>query len=185
MVVLLSTLGREHETMVARLPAAAGDGEVAERIRARRGGTLYLLDELLLHSPPVADGWNQLLGAIRQRITLPAAIRELVVLRIAVLNRAEYEWVTHEADARRAGLGPAQLRAIRRADAAEDPAFDAVQRRVITYTDTLTREIEVPDAVFDALRPDFSTAELVELTATVAVYNMVSRFLVALRVLPE
>ncbi len=56
---------------------------------------------------------------------------------------------------------------------------------MITYTDTLTREIEVPDAVFDALRPDFSTAELVELTATVAVYNMVSRFLVALRVLPE
>src|SRR6266700_1360047 len=93
--------------MVARLPAAAGDGEVAERIRARRGGTLYLLDELLLHSPPVADGWNQLLGAIRQRITLPAAIWVLVVLRIAVLNRAAYEWVTHRADARRARPGAA------------------------------------------------------------------------------
>ncbi len=171
--------------MVARLPAAGGDGEVAERIRARRGGTLYLLDELLLHSPPVADGWNQLLGAIRERAALPAAIRELVVLRVAVLNRAEYEWFTHEPEARRAGLGPAQLRAVRRDDADQDPAFDAVQRRVITYTDTMTREVEVPDAVFEALRPDFSTAELVELTATVAVYNMVSRFLVALRVLPE
>jgi AhpD family alkylhydroperoxidase len=137
---------------------------------------------MLLHSPPVADGWNSLLGAIRQRTALPADLRELVILRIAVLNRADYEWVAHEAEARAAGLGPAQLDALRDEHADAHPALDERQRRTLAYTDAMTRHVHVPDEVFDALHDHFTPAELVELTATVAAYSMVSRFLVALRV---
>jgi alkylhydroperoxidase family enzyme len=46
----------------------------------------------------------------------------------------------------------------------------------------MTTTVEVPDAVFDALRPHLDKAGIVELTAVAAVYNMVSRFLVALEV---
>jgi alkylhydroperoxidase family enzyme len=46
----------------------------------------------------------------------------------------------------------------------------------------MTRDIEVPDAVFEPLRAHFDARALVELVATVAAYNMVSRFLVALRI---
>ncbi|MEU6407851.1 carboxymuconolactone decarboxylase family protein [Microbispora sp. NPDC046933] len=167
---------------MARLPGADGAGEIAARIRARRGGALRPLDGLLLHSPPIADGWNSLLGAIRQRTALPPDIRELVILRIAVLNRADYEWAAHEPEARAAGLGEAHLDAIRDEDADRHPAFDDRARRVIAYTDAMTRHVHVSDAVFDALRADFTDAEIVELTATAAAYNMVSRFLVALDV---
>ncbi|WP_019063472.1 carboxymuconolactone decarboxylase family protein [Streptomyces prunicolor] len=167
---------------MARLPGIDGTGPVADRIRARRGGTLRLLDRMLLYSPSVADGWNSLLGAIRLRMDLPADIRELVILRIAVLNRASYEWTAHEPEARAAGLDGHQLAALRHDDAAEHPALDARQRRVLAYTDAMTRHVQVPDEVFDALRGDFTDAELVELTATVAAYGMVSRFLVALDV---
>ncbi|MEU6350442.1 carboxymuconolactone decarboxylase family protein [Streptomyces sp. NPDC047072] len=163
---------------MARLPDTEGTGEIAERIRERRGGELRPLDRMLLHSPQLADGWNSLLGAIRGRIQLAPEIRELVILRIAVLNRAPYEWTAHESDARRAGLDEHVLDEVRR----EKPALDARQARVIAYTDAMTREIQVPDELFDALRVDFTDAELVELTATVAAYNMVSRFLVALDV---
>jgi AhpD family alkylhydroperoxidase len=167
---------------VARLPGTDGSGEIADRIRDRRGGALRPLDRMLLHSPQLADGWNSLLGAIRQRIALPAAIRELVVLRIAVLNRADYEGAAHEAEARAAGLGDPQLAALRREDAARSADLDPRQRRVVAYTDAMTGDIRVPGEVFEALRADFKDAELVELTATVAAYNMVSRFLVALDV---
>ncbi|WP_405720125.1 carboxymuconolactone decarboxylase family protein [Streptomyces sp. NBC_01537] len=167
---------------MARLPGTDGDGEIADRIRARRGGALRPLDRMLLHSPELADGWNSLLGAVRQRISLPGGIRELVVLRVAVLNRAEYEWQAHEKPAREAGLGDAQLAALRDEDAASHPDLDGRQRRVIAYADAITREIQVPAEVFDAVRAEFGTAELVELTATIAAYNMVSRFLVALDV---
>ncbi|MET7575635.1 carboxymuconolactone decarboxylase family protein [Streptomyces sp. NPDC005492] len=167
---------------MARIPGTDGTGDIAARVRERRGGALRPVDRMLLHSPQLADGWNSLLGAIRQRMALPADIRELVILRIAVLNRADYEWAAHESDARAAGLDDRQLEAVRAENAERHPALDGRQCRVIAYTDTMTRHVHVPDAVFDALRADFTEAELVELTATVAAYSMVSRFLVALDV---
>ncbi|MEV2214161.1 carboxymuconolactone decarboxylase family protein [Streptomyces sp. NPDC050997] len=163
---------------MARLPDTEGTGDIAHRIRDRRGGALRPLDRMLLHSPQLADGWNSLLGAVRGRMELPADIRESVILRIAVLNRAPYEWTAHEPEARRAGIDDDQLAELRR----PAPDLDERLRRVIAYTDAMTRDIHVPDELFDALRADFTDAELVELTATVAAYNMVSRFLVALDV---
>ncbi|MHC3475189.1 carboxymuconolactone decarboxylase family protein [Streptomyces sp. 7R007] len=169
---------------MARLPDTDGAGDIADRIRARRGGTLRPLDRVLLHSPAVADGWNSLLGAVRRRMTLPADVRELVVLRIAVRNRAPYEWAAHEPEARAAGLTDRHLAALRADDVTDHPDLDERQRRVLAYTDVMTRDVHVPAAVFDALRDHFTPAELVELTVTVAAYNMVSRFLVALDVEP-
>ena len=56
-------------------------------------------------------------------------------------------------------------------------------RAVLAYTDAMTRQVQVPDAVFQAARQAMGSDKLlVELTATVAAYNMVSRFLEALQV---
>ena len=166
---------------MSRVSGTQGDGEIAARIRTRRGGALHPLDEMLLHSPAIADGWNSLLGAVRERIALDAAVRELVVLRIAVLNNAGYEWDAHEPVARRAGITDVQLRALRTGDRT---TFDAVQRAALDYTDAMTTTVEVPDATFEALRPHFDEAGIVELTAVAAAYNMVSRFLEALEIRP-
>jgi 4-carboxymuconolactone decarboxylase len=164
---------------MSRVSGTQGGGDIAARIRARRGGALHPLDEMLLHSLPLAEGWNSLLAAVRERMALDAAVRELVVLRIAVLNKASYEWDAHEPVARRAGVTETQLRALRTDDRS---AFDATQRAALDYADAMTTTVEVPDAIFEALRPHFDEAGIVELTAVAAVYNMVSRFLVALDV---
>jgi alkylhydroperoxidase family enzyme len=137
---------------------------------------------MLLHSPPLADGWNSFLGALRQGLTLRGEIRELVILRIAVLNDAPYEWDSHVAVARREGLKDAALRALRSLHPESSPALSPVQKRVLALTDSMTRVVQVPDATFDPLRSDFTATELVELVATIAAYNMVSRFAVALNI---
>ena len=81
---------------MSRLPRiTTGGGHVAERIRLRRGGSLRPVDEMLLHSEPVADGWNQLLGAVRDQTTLSRDVSELVVMRVAALTGADYEWQAH------------------------------------------------------------------------------------------
>ena len=59
--------------------------------------------------------------------------------------------------------------------------FDARERAVLAYTDAMTRHVQVPEPVFAAVRAEFDDRWLVELTATVAAYNMVSRFLEALQ----
>jgi len=46
----------------------------------------------------------------------------------------------------------------------------------------MTREIHVPDEVFAQVRKHFSERYIVELTAIIAAYNCVSRFLQALRI---
>ena len=56
---------------------------------------------------------------------------------------------------------------------------------MLSYVDAMTREIEVPDPVFDELREHFSERETVELTVLVGAYNLHTRVLMALRVDPE
>lgn len=167
-----------------RLPLAGEDSPTAELIRARRGGHLSDLDRLLLHSPPVAEGWNALLGALRSATALAADLRELVILRVAVLNGAEFEWAAHEPLGRRAGLTEPQLRALRRPEAVEEPVWSPTQAAVLRFTDASTTSVAVPDGIFAAVREHLDERRVVELTATVAGYAMVSRFLVALAVPP-
>jgi len=168
---------------MTRLPGDAGTGPVADRIRERRGGDLHPLDELLLLSPPVADGWNVLLGAIRGQMQLDPRLRELVILRIAVLNQAPYEWHAHEPYARQCGVPDAKIAAVRHGP--QHPDFTTEERAILAYTDTMTREVTVSQEVFDAVERLLPARELAELTATVAAYNMVSRFLVALEITPS
>lgn len=165
---------------MARLDYVAGDGEVADRIRARRGGRLTPLDGMLLHSPAFADGWNSLLGAIRGNSTLPADIRELAILRVAALNGAHYEWSAHEPVAKDAGMSTEQIAALR--VGADLDALDERQRATVAYTDAMTKQVEVGAAQFQDLARHFGDQQVVELTVTVGAYNMVSRFLVALEV---
>ena len=165
---------------MARLDYVTGDGEVAERIRARRGGRLTPLDGMLLHSPPFADGWNSLLGAIRGRSTLPGDVRELAILRVAELNGAEYEWSAHEPVAKDEGMTTEQIAALR--EGGDPAALDARQRAALAYTDAMTRAVAVGSELFEALGEHFDDQQVVELTVTIGAYNMVSRFLVALEV---
>jgi alkylhydroperoxidase family enzyme len=62
-------------------------------------------------------------------------------------------------------------------------ALDDRQWAVLKYADAMTRQVKVPQSLFDEVKAQgFSEQEIVELTATVASYNTVSRFLVALDV---
>jgi AhpD family alkylhydroperoxidase len=157
-----------------------GDGEIVDRIRRRRGGHLTALDRMLLHSPPLANGWNSLLGAIRTECDLPGDVRELVILRVAALNGADYEWDAHEPVGRREGLTEADVDALR-VDA-DGAGLTGAYRAARDYTDAMTRQVRVPAAVFAALREHYDDRQVVELTATIGAYNLVSRFLVALEV---
>ncbi len=168
---------------MARIPYADITGPeaqpLAQQIAAERGSVLHLY-RMLLHSPPVAAGWLRYLTAIRQQCALPGDIRELVIMRVAALNGASYEADQHAPYALREGVTQAQLDALATWEGSD--LFDARQRAVLAYTDAMTRNVQVPDLVFAAVRAEFDDRMLVELTATVAAYNMVSRFLEALQV---
>jgi AhpD family alkylhydroperoxidase len=153
---------------------------VADRIRAERGGSVLNLYRVLLNSPKLAEAWLQFFTVIRQQCELPAQYREAAILIIAVINGADYEYRHHVPFARAAGLTTAQLEELPRWR--ESSLFDASQRAVLDYAESMTRDVHVPDAVFEAIAQHFDPRQTVELTATIAGYNLVSRFLEALKV---
>ncbi|KAK3360307.1 AhpD-like protein [Lasiosphaeria hispida] len=169
-------------------PSSPAEAAVVARIAARRAPRpLQPLDLTLLHSPPVADGWNAFLGAIRTQTTVPADLRELAISRVAVVNRAWYEWMHHAPLAVAAGVGEAGMGFAKREGAlvlgGELPeGLSERQWVVLCFADEMTRNVAVREGTFERLRGLFGEREVVELTATIACYNMVSRFLVALDV---
>ncbi len=177
---------------MARIPYVPVDlkepREIVDAVRKRRGGTLLNLDRMLLHSPPLAAGWNAYLGAVRTQAVVPARYRELAMCGVAVINGADYEFGHHAPLLVEAGGTQAQVAALRDLDAARNDTalFDATERAVLALTIEMTRNVQVSDATFEALRralPD--ERQIVEIVQVVAAYNMVSRVLVALGVEPE
>lgn len=151
---------------------------VVARIKVERGKVLNLYG-MLLHSPPVAEGWLAFLTAIRQKCSLSARIRELVIMNIAVINGADYEFRAHTPFALAEGITAQQIDGLRQGQV---ESFDAVERSALAYSESMTRDIHVPQAVFDAAKVHFNEREMVELTATVGAYNLVSRFLEAMQI---
>jgi alkylhydroperoxidase family enzyme len=150
---------------------------VAER------GKLHNLYRMLLNSPPIAQGWLNLLTAIRQQSLLNGRIRELVIMRIAVLNKADYEFQSHTPFALKEGISQDQIDAIQ--SWSKSQLFDSKDRSVLAYTDSMTLDVHVPDAIFNEVNQHFDARGMTELTATIAAYNLVSRFLEALEIDPE
>lgn len=165
---------------MSRVGPAPAHGAVSEAIKERRGGELTVLDEALLHSEPLAAGWNALLGAVRTQLEVSGSLRELAICRIAALNGADYEWRAHAPLAHANGLSEAQLAALRTGAGAD--ALKPLHRLVRDYTDAMTLSVAVPDDLSDELRKELGDKQFVELTGTIAAYNMVSRFLVALHI---
>lgn len=167
--------------MAPRIPYVDNDvpGEVADAVRRRRGAQLLELDRLLLHNQDLTRGWNDFMGGIRARTALDGAVRELCICWVAVLNGAEYEWGQHAPEALREGVSQDCLDALARRDLSK---LTREQRVAIDYATAMTEHVDVPDDVFAAVRSSFDEKQVVELTLTIASYNMVSRFLVALHV---
>ncbi|MEK9802962.1 MAG: carboxymuconolactone decarboxylase family protein [Curvibacter sp.] len=145
-------------------------------------GRISPLYQVLLNSPPIAHGWEQMLSAVRNRNSLPASLREMLILRVAVLNGAPYEFDAHVPHALNAGVAQAVIDGLRAQPLAADLTLSPAERVALRLCDTMTREIEVPDALYAEVRQHFDAQGQIDLVATVAAYNMVSRFLVALQI---
>ena len=154
-------------------------------IMAERG-RISDLYRVLLNSPPIAHGWEAMLSAVRNKSSLPAGLRELVIIRVAVLNKADFEYKAHVPIALKEGVSQAVIDAVTNAVYLEplpaDSAVSDAERVALLLTDTMTRDIVVPDSLFDHVRQHFDAQGQIDLVATIAAYNMVSRFLTAFHI---
>ncbi|KAL3708381.1 hypothetical protein TMatcc_006365 [Talaromyces marneffei ATCC 18224] len=167
------------------------ESDILARIVERRGSHgLLPLDRALLHSVFIADGWNTFLGSIRTKTSLHSILSELLICRVAVLNKASFEWDHHAPLLVEAGFPSDALHVLKldtfekldSPDLQGEQLLSASQLAALAYADQMTLSVQVGDDVFEKLKQHYNTREIVEITATVSAYNCVSRFLVALDV---
>jgi 4-carboxymuconolactone decarboxylase len=139
----------------------------------------------VLHSPELAEHWQQLGALVRYGTSLPARLKEIAILVTARRWNADLEWRIHEAEARKAGVPDAVLDAIR--EAAVLPAgADVAEREVYEFVRELQENGRVADTCYRAVHDRLGTVGIVELTALIGYYTMVAMMLNAHEVaLPE
>ena len=158
--------------------------DLTDRIRAARRGRVINVYRLLLHSPPLAETWFEHNNAVRWQTGIDGRLREMVIIRIGHLCRAKYVVGQHVPKLALAeGLTLAECEAL--ADWQGSDLFDERTRAVLAYTDAMTRDIEVPDTVFEPLRQHFDDRRIVELTVLIGTYAMHVRVFEALKLDPE
>jgi 4-carboxymuconolactone decarboxylase len=177
--------------MAPRIPLPASRDELDEaqravwdKVVAGPRGTVIGPLRAAIHNAELAARWSALGEALRFNTSLAKRHSELAICVTGRRWSSQVEWWVHARAALDAGVPAAILDAIRegRPPAFEDPR-DAT---VYDFARSLQQEGRVPDAVYDAAREAFGVKGVVELTALIGYYTMVSMTLNAHGVpLPE
>ena len=144
------------------------------------GGEVINLLKALAHSPKICRDWNRMGITLLLKGDLSPRLRELAILRVGDLARANYERTKHVPIALQAGANQEQIDNLSNWTNAD--CFDAQEQAVLQYTDEVARNIRVSDDTFKKIAEFLSPKEIVELTTTIGYYGMVCRTLEALEI---
>jgi len=111
-------------------------------------------------------------GHILNSTTLAVRQRELLLMRIGVLCRSEYEWAAHSRLGRRAGMTDADVdRIVAGPDSASG---DPIEVAMLRATDELYRDDVISESTWATLAKTLNTKQLLDLLVAVGGYRGVS-----------
>ena len=157
---------------------------VLAKIRSSRRGNIINVYKLLLHTPAIAEVWLDLINAVRWKVDLDGRLREIVIIRIGYLNRCSYV-VNQHVPLHSAPEGLTQAECDALADWRAADKFSTRERAALSFADASTRDVDVPEPIFEGLRHHFNERQIVELTVLVGTYNMHTRMCQALKIDPQ
>lgn len=125
-----------------------------------------------IHSPDLAERWSRLGEFLRYGTCLPPRLNELAIIVTGRRWTSQIEWWVHARAGLAAGLPAAAVDAIRKG---EPPQFDeADDGAVYEYTRQMQQTGHVDDTAYSAITEKFGARGVVELTALIGYYTMVS-----------
>jgi alkylhydroperoxidase family enzyme len=153
--------------------------EMFQRIEDR-GQPILNLFKVMANCPHIGRNFMRLGYSILTGEEVPAAIRELAILRVGVLAQSRYEVTQHIAIGLKCGVRQQQIDDLAKWSGSKE--FNDKERAVLQYTDEVAQNIKVTDETFAVLKQYFSDHAIVELTTTIGYYGMVCRILVGLQI---
>jgi alkylhydroperoxidase family enzyme len=125
---------------------------------------------VLAHHPELTNAYNQLIRHALYFTTLTPRQRELLVLRVAHLRRAAYEWAQHVYQAGVAGVSPEEVARVR--DGASAPQWSPLERALLSAADELVADARIGEATYDALSAELDTQQIMDVVFTVGAYEV-------------
>lgn len=124
-----------------------------------------------MHRPALAEAWSALGLVLRFNSSFPPRLREFVILLVGRFWDCQFEWVSHEGEARKAGLSATTIETLRQGGA----VFAAADEQAIDdYAIELLRDHHATAATYQRILAAYGTAGIVELTALIGYYAMVA-----------
>jgi 4-carboxymuconolactone decarboxylase len=164
--------------MAPRIPLPGRDDlddaqrEVWDRVVSGPRGTVIGPLRAAIHNAELAGRWSALGEALRFNTSLPKRLSELAICVTGRRWSSQVEWFVHAATARKEGIEPEILDAI---EHGRPPVFARKDEAVVyDFARELQMDGRVSDATYAAARDSFGVKGVVELTALVGYYTMVS-----------
>jgi alkylhydroperoxidase family enzyme len=133
---------------------------------------VYNILKTLAHHPKLLKRWRVFANHILFKSSLPVREREILILRVAWLCRAGYEWGHHAIIGKESGLSDDEIRRI--TEGPDAPGWDAFDAALLRAVDELRGDAFVSDSTWSALAERFSTQQMMDVVFTVGQYNLVS-----------
>ena len=141
---------------------------------SRRGDRPKGLNALgtLARYPALTRAYHTLNGHVLFATTLSPRQRELLVLRVASVRQATYEWEQHVVLAEDAGVDRDEIARI--AQGPEAPGWSPLERAMLAAVDELLADAWVADPTWAVLASELDEHQLMDLIFTVGTYDLLA-----------
>jgi uncharacterized peroxidase-related enzyme len=148
--------------------------EVYDKFLRDRGNVPYFF-RTLAHRPEIFRTATAHMHAVLNTGTLPTKLKELCVVRTSQLNCTNYCLASHTAISLRLGTTPNQIEALK--DWKDSPLFSEAEKEAIHLTEVMTSDsLHYSDDDLVKLRRFYSEGEVIELMASIGLFNYFNRF---------
>jgi alkylhydroperoxidase family enzyme len=131
---------------------------------------LNVLGTLARH-PELARAFHTFNGHVLFATTLTPRQRELLVLRVAAVREAEYEWAQHAVLAGDAGITEDEVARVRSRDA---DGWSPLEAALLRAVDELVRDALVSEEPWAVLTAELDEQQLMDVVFTVGAYDLLA-----------
>jgi alkylhydroperoxidase family enzyme len=154
------------------LPPEEWSGEVKELLsRFEREGRIFNIFATLARHPALLRRWLVFGNHVLSKSTLPPRERELAILRMGWLCRAEYEWGHHVAMGKAAGVTADEITRV--AHGPDAPGWSQFDAALLKAVDELHADSFISDPTWQALAKHYNEQQLLDLVFTAGQYKLV------------
>ena len=126
---------------------------------------------IAMHRPELAQAMSDLGLVLRFNSSFEPRLREFTILFTGRYWDCQFEWASHEAEARNAGLSPQSIETLRHGGTQFD---EPDEQAIFDYAVELLETHRASDANYRRLQDLYGIPGLVELTALIGYYAMVA-----------